>query len=306
MIGSSSPSTPLTSQRATIRTSKQFKFQIHLLTALLLSAKIGHPSVFLKVLHFVIFTASPQVKNHLVSHGVDPDTVHLPDRKFLPVVLQMLVTFFGYRPKITSEQFFKYGYAEQKMLLCTDTISLIKRKHKNLEVQKSLTGKRSLITRSVPPKPSQSTQWQGQQNVFSVECDSTSNVVLSAHKNSALTTPVKNQRICEQVSGSSVRSLSTHSRSRSFEASQRLFGSVAFQMANRHSKKQVDISLKPVDAEATRPNSALRFRESSSSELKASEIKSLRQRKPKVDSTHFATGTFKGQEDQVKKQAAHV
>ena len=65
-------------------------------------------------------------------------------------------------------------------------------------------------------------------------------------------------------------------------------------MPNRHSKKQIEISLKAVEAEATRPNSALRFRETSSSELKASEIKPLRVIKPKVDSTHLATGTFKG------------
>jgi|688.fasta_scaffold1019387_1 hypothetical protein len=77
-------------------------------------------------------------------------------------------------------------------------------------------------------------------------------------------------------------------------------------MPNRHSKKQIEISLKPVEAEASRPNSALRFRESASSELKASEIKPLRVKKPKVDSTHLATGTFKGQDELVKKQEAHV
>ncbi len=77
-------------------------------------------------------------------------------------------------------------------------------------------------------------------------------------------------------------------------------------MPNRHSKKQVEISLKPVEAEATRPNSALRFRESSSSDLKAVEIKSSREIKQKIDSTHLATGTFKGQNDFVNKTEAHV
>lgn len=155
---SSSLCTRLTSLKATTRTSKRFEFK-SFLNYLWCSAKIGHPAVFLKILHFVIFNASSQVKNHLLSNGVDPDTIHFPDRKFLPIVLQLLVTFFGYRPKITANQFFKYGYAEQKMLLCADTISLVKRKHKHLEVQKSLKGKRSLITRSVLPTPSQATQW---------------------------------------------------------------------------------------------------------------------------------------------------
>jgi len=90
-------------------------------------------------------------------------------------------------------------------------------------------------------------------------------------------------------------------------------------MPNRHSKKQVEISLKPVEAETTRANSALRFRESSNSDLKASEIKPLRvNKKAKVDSTHLdfkdlsgpsihlATGTFKGQDEFVKRTEAHV
>ena len=77
-------------------------------------------------------------------------------------------------------------------------------------------------------------------------------------------------------------------------------------MPNRHSKKQAEISLKPVEAETTRPNSALRFRESSSSDLKAIEIRPSKIKKPKIDSTHLATGTFRGQNDFVSKTEAHV
>ena len=39
----------------------------------------------------------------------------------------------GYKVKITTDQFFKYGYAEMKMLLCCDVISLVKRKHKAIK-----------------------------------------------------------------------------------------------------------------------------------------------------------------------------
>lgn len=77
-------------------------------------------------------------------------------------------------------------------------------------------------------------------------------------------------------------------------------------MPNRHKKSQVEISLKPVEAEATKSNSALRFRESSQSDLKPSEIKPLRVRNPANDSTHFSTGTFKSPDNLVKKQEAHV
>jgi len=48
-----------------------------------------------------LFTSSNIVKNHLISNGVDPDTVHLPDKKFMTKVFYILPTYFGYRPKIT-------------------------------------------------------------------------------------------------------------------------------------------------------------------------------------------------------------
>jgi hypothetical protein len=57
------------------------------------------------------------------------------------------VNFFGYKCKITLDQFFKYGYAEMKMLLCCDTIALVKRKHKHIGVHRSLSAKRVVIKR---------------------------------------------------------------------------------------------------------------------------------------------------------------
>lgn len=87
--------------------------------------------------------------SYLIANGTDPDTVHMNDMKFLTRVLFLLVNLFSYRPKITLDQFFKYGFAEQKMLLCVDAINLVKRKHKSLKVQRSLSAKRSSLTRSV-------------------------------------------------------------------------------------------------------------------------------------------------------------
>jgi hypothetical protein len=40
--------------------------------------------------------------------------------------------FFSYRPAISIEQFFKYGYAEQKMILCIDVINLVRQKDEQL------------------------------------------------------------------------------------------------------------------------------------------------------------------------------
>lgn len=49
---------------------------------------------------------------------------------------------FDYRTNINEDQFFKYGYAEVKMLLACDTVCLVKRKLKQLKVQRSLSAKR--------------------------------------------------------------------------------------------------------------------------------------------------------------------
>ena len=55
---------------------------------------------------------------------------------------------FGYKSKITQDQFFKYGFAEMKMLLCCDAIALVKRKAKHINTQRSLSAKRVMFTRS--------------------------------------------------------------------------------------------------------------------------------------------------------------
>lgn len=54
---------------------------------------------------------------------------------------------FGYKSPIGIDQFFKYGYAEQKMLLCCDVIAVVRRKAKDVRVQRSLSRKRSQTTR---------------------------------------------------------------------------------------------------------------------------------------------------------------
>eukprot|EP00347_Sterkiella_histriomuscorum_P013163 403365769 len=107
----------------------------------------GHPTQFMKIINYSMFVASASVKNYLYGKGVDPDTVYLNDFKFMKKVFKILVSIFGYKPSITLEQFFKYGFAEQKILLCCDTINLVKKAAKDLKVQKSLSRKRSETTR---------------------------------------------------------------------------------------------------------------------------------------------------------------
>ena len=55
-------------------------------------AKLGHPTIFLKVLHYALFGASQSVKAHLFAKGVDPDTIHLNDMKFFKTIVYILVS----------------------------------------------------------------------------------------------------------------------------------------------------------------------------------------------------------------------
>ena len=93
-----------------------------------------------------MFSASHQVTKWLYAQGVDPDTQYLPDIKFYKKCQAVLVNLFNYKPLITQEQFFRYGFAEMKMLLCVDFINLVKRKHKELKINRNLTRKRSALS----------------------------------------------------------------------------------------------------------------------------------------------------------------
>jgi hypothetical protein len=62
-------------------------------------------------------------------------------------VFNILVTIFGYRPSVTLDQFFKYGFSEQKMILCCDIINLVRRAAKDIKLAKMLNRKRSSVSR---------------------------------------------------------------------------------------------------------------------------------------------------------------
>ena len=64
-------------------------------------ARQGHPTMFLKIMHFGLFGVSKTVSHWLFSKGVDRDTVHLNDYKFFKQALHILVNLFGYKPQIT-------------------------------------------------------------------------------------------------------------------------------------------------------------------------------------------------------------
>jgi hypothetical protein len=84
------------------------------------------------------------------------------------------------------------------MLICVDTINLVKRKHKHLKVQHSLTAKRSNLTRSVDAgRVSAINHELGKEKSFKWERDTTQKVVRVSQDLANLKTPVKAGRYDE-------------------------------------------------------------------------------------------------------------
>jgi len=52
----------------------------------------GHPTVFMKILHYVLFFSSNNVKNFLYSRQIDPDTIYLNDYKFMERIFFICVS----------------------------------------------------------------------------------------------------------------------------------------------------------------------------------------------------------------------
>lgn len=69
----------------------------------------GHPTMFMKILHYVLFYSSEAVRNYLYSKEIDPLTIHLNDYKFMERIFFILVS--------PTSSIFKFLYFEQTNLL---------------------------------------------------------------------------------------------------------------------------------------------------------------------------------------------
>ena len=163
---------------------------------------------------------------------------------------------FGYKCKITTDQFFKYGYAESKMLLCCDVIALVKQKHRQLRIKRSLSAKRVMTTRPADGgRYSLLNHSQGRQSNFLFERDpqvkearvgslqrdfnASSRSLRSAGSRGSLSLSRQPRRAnldLPQAASSTEKRERSGSGARycSFEAFMRLTGSQAFQPVNRY------------------------------------------------------------------------
>lgn len=102
----------------------------------------------MQILHYALFYSSSWVRNYLYSREIDPNTVHLNDYKFMERAFFICNNLLGIKPRVTIQQFFKYGFSEQKMMMCVDTILAVKHLTKELKIQSSLKSTRKATARS--------------------------------------------------------------------------------------------------------------------------------------------------------------
>ena len=102
----------------------------------------GHPSVFMQILHHFIFKASTAVKNYLQEKEILLSVTKESDHKFMQKVFFILTNTFELKPRLYLHQFLKYGYAEQKMLMCVDAVNKVTEIEAKIKLKKSLTPKR--------------------------------------------------------------------------------------------------------------------------------------------------------------------
>ena len=96
----------------------------------------GYPFVFLPILHHVLLNYSEAFAAHIVEKGFELSGKS--DARFVESIYKLLVQMFNYKPQLTKEQFFMNGFAERKIILCTEIVGLVK--SKCLKIDKGSSG----------------------------------------------------------------------------------------------------------------------------------------------------------------------
>ena len=87
----------------------------------------GIPVVYLPIFHYVLLMYSTEIANFITEKGFELYAKN--DMRFMESLNKLFVTHFNYKSALTTTQFFQNGFAERKLILACDVISLIKSKH---------------------------------------------------------------------------------------------------------------------------------------------------------------------------------
>ncbi|XP_053112136.1 centrosomal protein of 44 kDa isoform X1 [Hemicordylus capensis] len=104
----------------------------------------GDPSAFLPIVSYCFTSFSTQITELLVESNVELTAKN--DSRFVDAIYKFLRDQFQYKPVLSKQQFLQYGFAERKIQIVCDIISLIYKRHKelsNINKVKSQTRKKT-------------------------------------------------------------------------------------------------------------------------------------------------------------------
>ena len=91
----------------------------------------GIPLGFLPIIHHVLLVYSPLISKFMADKGFELQAKS--DYRFIENTYKLLLNHFnGYKPQITIQQFFTNGFAECKIIMCIEIITIMKEKHREL------------------------------------------------------------------------------------------------------------------------------------------------------------------------------
>ena len=94
------------------------------------SAAEGDPRAFLPILHYSILNYSNIVGKYFLDNGYE--LFSKSDKDFIEILFRAMINLFNFKVKLNSQQFFKLGFAEGKILYCVEIIRLVRVYHNEL------------------------------------------------------------------------------------------------------------------------------------------------------------------------------
>lgn len=85
--------------------------------------KSGDPRQYLPIFNYLLLEYSPLISKNLLDNNYEFYSKN--DKDFVKTIIVCLINYFGYKPSISCEQFFREGFAESKINFTCDFIGFI-------------------------------------------------------------------------------------------------------------------------------------------------------------------------------------
>lgn len=104
----------------------------------------GDPRVYLPIINYSLLEYSSYIATLINNHNYELYSKN--DKDFIKSVIFALINVFNFKPCINTNQFFKNGFVEAKVIFCCDIINIIVKEHEKLE-KKALSSASNLNKR---------------------------------------------------------------------------------------------------------------------------------------------------------------